>query len=231
MAKRDAALMVAAGVAAALYLMFRDNAEYELEEVPMSDLPPVGEDDGQVYDPDEPWEYTMPLSDPDRNLYAFLYMIRAAEHSQADALSGNAYRVFYGGSTFHGTNDHPALTGEKSGVRLPDEFCRAVGLSPGCVSTAAGAYQINVPTWKQFRVASRLGPFLPDFSNASQDEAARRILVSDGVMPLIAEGNIELAIARASRRWASLPGSTAKQGGRSMAWALQKFQDGLTEVL
>lgn len=230
MAKRDIALMAALGIGAVFYLMSRDNAEYELEEVSMRDLPPVGENDEEVYEPDYPAEYDMPVSDPDRNLYAFLYMIRSAEHNQADALSGNAYRVFYGGSTFHGTSDHPVLTGEKQGVRLPDEFCRAVKLSPGCVSTAAGAYQITKPTWMEFRRAGRWGPFLADFSNPSQDEAARRILFSDGVLPLIEEGNIELAIARASRRWASLPGSNAKQGGRSMAWALRKFQDGLIEV-
>lgn len=165
----------------------------------------------------------------DAKLYGFLYMIRASEHTLADARSGKAYQVFYGGSTFTNMSDHPVLTKEKAPVQLPDDFCRKVGLGPGCVSTAAGAYQITRPTWNQFRAGGSWGPYLPDFSNGSQDEAARRILIRDGVLPLLYEGRLSEAIHKAAARWASLPGSTAGQGGKTLDYVVARYNEGVEE--
>ena len=180
----------------------------------------------QWYDYD-PGDYEAPdimTSDPETNVSAFLAMLRRAEHRAADAASGDAYRTFYGGARFSDVSDHPVLTGELRGVPLPPAMCVAAGFPSGkCVSTAAGAYQITVPTWREFR--EYRGPRLPDFSPASQDEAARRILLKTGALDQIARGDIEGAIRTASARWASLPGSTAKQNPKSLATVLAYFND------
>lgn len=156
----------------------------------------------------------------DPQVAALLYAIRCSEHNAADVASGDDYRTFYGGDKFTDLSDHPVTTGEMRGVKLPDAMCKAAGFGPGCVSTAAGAYQITRPTWNEFRA---LSPRLPDFSPRSQDIAAARILQRLGVPRLLYAGDVHGAIMAASKRWASLPGSTAKQGGRSMAFVLDKF--------
>lgn len=170
-----------------------------------------------------------------RRLKAFLFMITASEHDLNDARNGTAYRVFYSHSArnpnlFTDLSDHPVLTGEKKGVPLHESMCVAAGFKKGCVSTAAGAYQIIRPTWERVRKAGAWGPRLPDFSPASQDEAARRILIEARVLPLLDVDMIEEAIIKASRQWASLPGSTAEQGGRSMPYAVARFEEGLTHA-
>lgn len=158
---------------------------------------------------------------------AFLYMLGSAEVGERAMRDGTAYQTFYQGSRFFNLADHPVLTGEKKGIRLPDEWCRRAGFSPGCVSTAAGAYQFTVSTWSEMREAGAWGGRLPDFSPASQDEAARRLLLKIGALPLIEGGDFDNALWRASSRWASLPGSTAGQGGKSYADTLALFNRGL----
>lgn len=142
---------------------------------------------------------------------AMLTAIRFAEHKDDDVKNGRDYFTFYGGGRFEGTADHPTITGERQPVRLPERFCRAAGFKGACYSTAAGAYQINVPTWRDFRKAGQWGPRLPDFSPASQDEAARRILLATGAVARLDAGDLPGAVRLASSRWASLPGSTAGQ--------------------
>ena len=164
------------------------------------------------------------MNDPQANLSAFLYMIRSTEHVYPrDVVNDAAYSIFYGGSKFQSFRDHPVITGEKKGVPLPDEMCRAAGLKPGCVSTAAGAYQMIKPTWVRMR--DRLN--LPDFSPLSQDLAAVGLLDEIGAVDLIYAGDIEGAIHKASKIWASLPGSTAQQNPKALAYALNRFDDGL----
>lgn len=165
-----------------------------------------------------------PLPQPLDPLSAFLYMIRVAETGRRDE---SAYFTYYGGSRFSNLADHPVATGEKAGIRLPDRFCQAAGLPPGCVSTAAGAYQFILPTWRSVRQAGTWGQALPDFGVDSQDEAARRLLVQLGALERLEAGDIEGAITRAGRAWASLPGSTAQQGGKTMDQALALYNEGL----
>lgn len=181
---------------------------------------------------DDPWrdfgpgegDDTMPTDkDP---LSALLYTIRTAEHG-AWKDDGLRYFTFYGGTAFAGIEDHPVATGERQGVRLPDRYCRAAGLRPGCVSTAAGAYQIILPTWRRVREAGRWGPRLPDFSVDSQDEAARRILEGTGALARLVAGDVEGAIRRAATQWASLPGSTSGQPQRTMGEVLAWYQQAL----
>jgi len=155
---------------------------------------------------------------------AFLYMIRASEHVYPrDVENDAAYRIFYGGSTFRNLADHPVNTGEKRGIPLPDSICKNAGLRPGCVSTAAGAYQIIRPTWN--RLKETYG--LPDFSPNSQDAAAIYLLIESGAYDLIVAGQIEEAIKKASKIWASLPGNTYQQSPKSLAYALDRFNEGL----
>lgn len=164
------------------------------------------------------------VADPDQMLSAFLYMIRRAEHAPHDVASSADYQTFFGGSKFNNMSNHPVLTGEKRGVALSADQCRAAGYSSGiCVSTAAGAYQIIVPTWKRIRA---IEPELIDFSDASQDQAAVRILDEIGALDMIRAGNIEKAIEIASKQWASLPGSKAKQNPKSLQTVLAYYNEG-----
>lgn len=183
-------------------------------------------------------EYVPPTSEPMTNLpptnerdelskriQAFLFMIRACEHVYPrDVLGGEAYQIFYGGRKFYDLSDHPTITGELRPVKLSDSVCAASGLGPGCVSSAAGAYQFIRPTWTRLR---DLSPRLPDFSPASQDEAAIRLLDELGVIQLLREGDVTGAIAQASGTWASLPGSKAQQGPKTALYALDRYAEGL----
>lgn len=207
-------------------IYFDPITDQALDDVPMGDVT------GSVFDDPEliQW-YSQPdtgvdaVSDP---VAAFLYMIRSCEHLYPrDVVDTDAaYRTFYGGSRFSDMSDHPVATGEKKGVPLPPAMCRAAGFAGGvCVSTAAGAYQITLPTWREFRQAGAWGPRLPDFSAESQDEAARRILQRIGALRLIEAGDIEAAIKKASARWASLPGSTAQQHPKPLEFALARYNE------
>jgi lysozyme len=162
-----------------------------------------------------------------KRLRAFLYMIQLAEHLRSDVVSGEHYRTVYGGKRFRSFADHPVITGEWTGQRLTDQQCRDAGFSPGCKSTAAGAYQIIRPTWERVRQAGSWGPRLTDFSPASQDEAARRLLIESGALAYVERGEFERAVAIASRLWASLPGSTANQRPKSLATVTGFYNEGL----
>lgn len=164
----------------------------------------------------------------DVRLRAFLRMISVAETGKSRVNAGTNYNVFYGGSTFSNLSDHPVITGEKAGVRLPDSWCRKAGLNPGCVSTAAGAYQIIRPTWENVRRAGTWGPALTDFSPASQDEAARRILSRIGALAAIESNDFDQAVWLASTQWASLPGSYAGQPTISGETATAIYNEGLS---
>lgn len=204
---------------------------------PGSGLPDVDPADLAGDGDDDPWgddpyavDAVIPADDDMTNLQAFLFAIRSAEHLAADVASGNDYRTFYGGRRFNDLSDHPVITGELQGVPLPPEWCKRLGYSDGrCVSTAAGAYQFTRPTWLSVRGADafRGWPALPDFSPESQDEAARRLLAIDGVLPLVEAGQWHDAVQRASQRWASLPGSRAGQNVRSWEFVAQAITDGL----
>jgi muramidase (phage lysozyme) len=211
-----------AAIAAALLWPRNSQAATDSEDYP----PP---NDGYI-PPDEPIYSIDPVVDMQGyspNLRAFLYMIQRAEHSAGDVSSGAAYQTVFGGGRFGDSSDHPAITGEWRGKVLSDSMCRNAGFGPGCVSTAAGAYQIIKPTWARVKKSGSWGPALPDFGNASQDEAARRLLIERGALPFIERGEIENAISRAASEWASLPGNRAKQSQRSLPEVLAFYDDGL----
>lgn len=188
------------------------------------------------YDPPQTWtDIVMPevtaAYTADDLMSAFLAMIRRAEVGGWDDAA--RYRTFFGGARFTDLSDHPVATGAMRGVRLSDAMCRGAGFGPGCVSTAAGAYQFILPTWRRLRAAGGGGagsPRLPDFSPASQDEAARRLVRQIGADILLQQGRVTDAITKAGSQWASLPGSRAGQPQRSMDTLIGWFSDALEAI-
>lgn len=158
------------------------------------------------------------------NLAAFLTMIA---HGEGVDRAADPYRVCF---TFRHTildlNWHPAEHRppagaiEWGGETLRDEQCAAVGLSPGCVSTAAGRYQITRPTWLDIKERLHLTNFGPD----AQDDAGIALIKRCGALDFVNGGQIPEAIELCSVKWASLPGSTAKQPQKTMAALLDVFE-------
>jgi muramidase (phage lysozyme) len=167
-------------------------------------------------------------SDPQRLLNAFLFMIRTAEHDPRYA-DWQRYGLFYTSIPFYDFSDHPVNTKELAPIRLPDRLCAPAGIRPPCYSSAAGAYQIIKPTWNRVRKEGPWGPYLKDFSPENQDEAARRILIEAGVIGDVLAGNVQTAINKASRQWASLPGSTAMQNPKNLDRVLAVYEQGLSQ--
>lgn len=226
MPKNGAGFVILAAIAAGIVFAVQNaNANGEL---------PMGADDGTNSTDDSSMgtgDFVMPdLSNAtvDQIRSAVLYMVRSCEHTGAAVASGQDYQTFYGGTLFWDMSDHPCNTGELQGVPLPSQVCINAGFADGvCVSTAAGGYQITKPTWKDFRGTPGNADYLPDFTPESQDAAALRIMAKIGALPLIDAGNITAAIPVLGKRWASLPGAVGKQGQRSLAFVMSKFNEGL----
>lgn len=145
-----------------------------------------------------------------RNVAAWLQMIQWAEGTQR---AGNPYAVCYGyRHTIMDFSDHPAITGEWRGEALPPDMCRAAGYGPGCVSTAAGAYQIRKPTWQAVRGKIKA----TSFDRAWQDAAAVELTRRRGALEHVKAGRLRAAIAACANEWASLPGNSYKQGTKSL---------------
>lgn len=137
------------------------------------------------------------------NQDAFLTMLATSEGTEG----AGGYRALYGStprapSVFDSFADHPAALGWP-GVKLSDEMCRNAGFGPGCVSTAAGRYQIRLPTWRDVNRTL----VLPDFSPSSQDRAALELIRRNGALELVDGGMFDMAVDRVRKVWASLPGS------------------------
>lgn len=148
----------------------------------------------------------------ERNVSAFLETIARAEGT---AQRADPYRVCFGyRHTIVSLAEHPAVSGEWKGERLPDAQCQAAGFGPGCVSTAAGKYQIIKPTWASLKARLRL----PDFGPASQDRAAIQLLADAGALERVRRGEFSAAVSAARRTWASLPGAGYAQPERSLAF-------------
>lgn len=155
----------------------------------------------------------------DRNVRAFLAMIGRAEGTDK---AGEPYRVCYGyAHTIKSFADHPAVTGEWKGKTLTAQQCAGAGFGPGCVSTAAGRYQITKPTWLECKRALKL----PDFGPDSQDRAAVHLINKRGALEAVRAGRVAEAIELCRREWASFPGAGyAGQGTKNLAWMQSAFQ-------
>ena len=140
------------------------------------------------------------------NVAAFLKLIRFAEHKTD---SDDVYFLLYGGrQKFTDVSKHPnkAIT------------------AWGHTSTAAGAYQILYPTWKE---AKDKGIVL-DFSKASQDKLATAKLDSRHALAFVKKGDLKNAIPLLRKEWTSLPG--AAQSDMTMDKAQSLF-DGYVAAL
>lgn len=144
------------------------------------------------------------------NIRAFLKTIQYAEGT---FYQSNPYAVTYAyDHIITNFSDHPTNTGEWLGKTLPDSFCTNVGLSPGCKSTASGAYQFIVGTWNEIK--SAIGNLT--FNSWDQDRAAEFRIQQRGAYSFVANGLFEEAIFALNREWASLTGSPYGQPTKSM---------------
>jgi muramidase (phage lysozyme) len=109
------------------------------------------------------------------------------------AVSDNGYNVIVGS-----TAEHPVLF-----ASYADHPHKVVKLSETLYSSAAGRYQILAKYYDIYK--RQLG--LPDFGKDSQDKIALQLINECRAIPDITAGNIPVAIAKCSSRWASLPGA------------------------
>lgn len=152
------------------------------------------------------------------NVTAFLAMIAGSEGTRHAV---DPYRVCYGyRHTIRDLSDHPAITGEWKGEKLSDAMCAGAGLGPGCVSTAAGRYQMIKPTW----LACKRALSLPDFSAASQDAAAVYLIRQRGAIDDVRAGRVAEAVGKCRKEWASLPGAGYGQGERRLSSLVAAFE-------
>jgi len=151
------------------------------------------------------------------NVKAFLAMLA---YSEGTSREPDPYAVCFGFKhVVRSFADHPAITGEWMGERLPDAMCRAAGRAPGCVSTAAGRYQMIKPTWSGIKNRLRL----PDFSPDSQDRAAEYLIEQRGALGDVVAGRLQTAIAKCRVEWASLPGAGVGQPERRITDLIAAF--------
>lgn len=184
-----------------------------------------------VLDYVNPWGAIEAMSDSarverateDQNVKAFLTLIAWAEGTEREP---DPYRVCYSyRHTIRDLSEHPAVvrpdgSREWAGERLSDAMCRGAGLNPGCVSTAAGRYQMIRATWLGAKRALRL----PDFGPASQDAAAVYLIESRRALEAVRDGRIVEAIRLCRQEWASLPGNSAGQPQRRTDELLAQFE-------
>lgn len=140
------------------------------------------------------------------NVNAFLAMIRDAEGTSDEA---DPYRVVYSyNHTVEDMSDHPVITGEWPGAK----FGRGI-------STAAGAYQFIVKTWRALKAKG----VVVDFSPESQDAGAVELIRGRKALEAVEDGNLRRALERTSWEWASLPPSRYGQPQRTYAWCEVRF--------
>jgi muramidase (phage lysozyme) len=156
------------------------------------------------------------------NVIAFLAMIRQFE-------SAGRYDIVYGSHQFSDYSKHPNLrvpfyNPRSSNTSLSISTLKTLAFpaksGDNDFSTAAGAYQINTPTYKSLMLL----PNMPrDFSPPSQDILAVALLKARGALVHITEGRFNDAIKVASKTWASLPYSTDLQNPKTIAAATTAY--------
>lgn len=148
------------------------------------------------------------------NLRAFLAAIRLGEGTSGS----NGYALLCGGGTFSDYSMHPAIAGW-GGWKMPLAMAQAAGYPNGAVSTAAGAYQINRPTYKG--AAAALG--VSDFSPDTQDRIAIYLIRQKGALADVLAGRVEVAAGKVRKVWASLPNAGYGQRTVSMQAFLNQY--------
>lgn len=133
------------------------------------------------------------MASSDKNVQAFLRMIRHAEGTSGD----NGYRTLFGGKLFTDYSKHP-------NVKVPFLDKRSGKTN---YSTAAGAYQFLNSTWRLLALKLNLN----DFSPKNQDLAAIELIREKKALQDVIDGNFETAVNKISKVWASMPGAGYKQ--------------------
>lgn len=139
---------------------------------------------------------------------AFLKTIAFSEGTDkpGQPTRNNGYDVIVGGALFTDYSDHPRVS-----VPLP---------RLGIKSTAAGRYQIKLDIYTFYKKDLKL----PDFSPASQDAIAWKLIRECRADGDVLAGNFEVAITKCRSRWASLPGANYGQHEHKMS-DLRKVYD------
>lgn len=191
-----------------------DYAEFDYEEWERNQTTPIPTYEETASNPfDFSLEYYLPdtitgigesvtQEQAQKNIAAFLWMIRRAEHKGLNP--ADDYRRLYGGSLFNSFADHP----------------RVIVNAGGYSSSAAGAYQFLSSTWDD--VVERIGA--TDFSPHWQDQGAIDRLKYRGAYNDVRAGRFEAAISKVNKEWASLPGSPYGQPVLSMAEVKSTYQ-------
>lgn len=130
------------------------------------------------------------------NLRAFLLLIRWCEGTSGE----DGYRTMVGGRKFDDFRDHPRQM--FSGIFSNGTRWR---------SSAAGAFQFLAGTWDEAKAALNL----PDFSPASQDQAAIWLIRRRGALEDVEAGRLTEALRKCSPEWASLPFASYGQPTKS----------------
>lgn len=153
------------------------------------------------------------------NIAAFLTMIATSEGTQR---TPDPYRCCYAyRHTIQDLAYHPA---ESRPDGSPPEWIGeriTVGQYAGELSSAAGRYQINRPTWVRLKQLLAL----PDFTGPSQDDACIQLIKERGALTLVNSGAVADAITVLHSTWASLPGSTAGQPTTSFADLIRSYTE------
>src|SRR4029077_8412294 len=147
------------------------------------------------------------------NYMAFLTMISHGEGTdraidQATGLIADSYRVCFKGQDrpqhiIRDLSAHPAVRGEWT-----REKCDFLGPQyAGEWSTAAGRYQIRKQTFLELSAILHTTSFVASV----QDDMAILLIKRNGALALVQAGDVQGAIAKCNRTWASLPGSNANQ--------------------
>ena len=133
------------------------------------------------------------------NVQAFLAVLRFTEHGKQWVDDKRVYRREFGGKLF------PAAA-------LDDDKPRSI-IDRGIRSSAKGAYQFLNGTWDECKAALSLDCFSP----VNQDLAAVFLIGRRRALYILMDGDLEGAVKRCAKEWASLPGSPYGQPVKTMA--------------
>ncbi|MGP4715267.1 glycoside hydrolase family 24 protein [Psychrobacter sp. T6-6] len=129
--------------------------------------------------------------------------------AHTEGTEGNGYRTAFGGGRLSSLNDHP---------RYMKTFKQQNGKTNK--TSAAGRYQFLSSTWDG--VAKKYG--LNDFSPKNQDIGAVALLAQNGALGSILKGDMQGAVRKSGRTWASLPTAPASYSQPTKSWqAVNKF--------
>lgn len=130
------------------------------------------------------------------NLNAFLKVLRLGE-------SDDDYSALYGGGSFSSFAQHPAIRTTSN----PDPFQGSDN------SHAAGAYQAQPGTWRDFMASEGQC----DFSPSNQDRFAVWDIKRRGAYSDVLMGDIEAAMYKLRAEWTSL-------ADRGVDWVIAQYQ-------